>query len=320
MARQGRWMSEDRRYRDDDNRDWRSAGDDWRRASSYRGPRHQDEGGWSDFDRGRDEVGDDISEEVRRRDVSGYGGANRDYGRSDRRDDWRADYGSGGSDRFGAGRPGGTFGPGTYESNRGSSYYDRDVEWSYGGSNRAGWGRPEDRWSADRGDWSGRRGDERGFLERAGDEVASWFGDRDAERRRYEDQHRGKGPKGYMRSDERMREDINDRLTDDPLIDASDVEVAVSRAEVTLTGFVRDRGQRRRAEDVAERVSGVSHVQNNIRVTSAGEAVAGNTIGDTAFGRDTSTGTLTGSSQSGGSPTAGALGSSATDQRRKPSI
>ena len=32
--------------------------------------------------------------------------------------------------------------------------------------------------------------DDRGFFERAGDEVASWFGDDDAERRRREDQMR----------------------------------------------------------------------------------------------------------------------------------
>src|SRR5436305_9277062 len=40
----------------------------------------------------------------------------------------------------------------------------------------------------DRG-FYGRR-DERGFFERAGDEVASWFGDEDAERRRREDEMR----------------------------------------------------------------------------------------------------------------------------------
>lgn len=45
------------------------------------------------------------------------------------------------------------------------------------------------RWSVDRyenRDRGGRR-DDRGFFERAGDEVASWFGDEDAERRRHED-------------------------------------------------------------------------------------------------------------------------------------
>ena len=35
-----------------------------------------------------------------------------------------------------------------------------------------------------------RRDDDRGFFERAGDEVASWFGDEDAERRRHQDRMR----------------------------------------------------------------------------------------------------------------------------------
>jgi hypothetical protein len=47
------------------------------------------------------------------------------------------------------------------------------------------------RWSGDRNFGRDRGGrDERGFFERAGDEVASWFGDEDAERRRREDRMR----------------------------------------------------------------------------------------------------------------------------------
>lgn len=80
--------------------------------------------------------------------------------------------------------------------------------------------------------------------------------------------HRGRGPKGYQRSDERIREDVCERLTDDPLIDASDIEVDVKGREVTLSGSVASRGLRRRAEDLAEIVSGVAHVQNNLRVSS----------------------------------------------------
>ncbi|HYG86850.1 MAG TPA: BON domain-containing protein [Azospirillum sp.] len=111
--------------------------------------------------------------------------------------------------------------------------------------------------------------DERGLLERAGDEIASWFGDEDAERRRRQDEarsHRGRGPRGYIRSDERIHEDVNERLTDDPYVDATDVEVIVSACEVTLNGHVPHRGMKRRAEDIAESVSGVTHVQNNLRV------------------------------------------------------
>jgi osmotically-inducible protein OsmY len=76
----------------------------------------------------------------------------------------------------------------------------------------------------------------------------------------------GRGPKGYRRSDERIREDVSDRLTDDPLIDASGIEVTVSNAEVTLAGFVRERDDKRRAEDIAERISGVREVHNSLRL------------------------------------------------------
>ncbi|WP_230532451.1 CBS domain-containing protein [Microvirga roseola] len=79
-------------------------------------------------------------------------------------------------------------------------------------------------------------------------------------------EHRGRGPKGYQRSDERIREDINERLMDDAMIDASEIEIQVENREVTLTGTVRDRGEKRRAEDLAESISGVTHVQNNLRV------------------------------------------------------
>jgi len=78
--------------------------------------------------------------------------------------------------------------------------------------------------------------------------------------------HRGRGPKGYIRSDERIHEDVCERLTEDRFIDASDVEVAVKDGEVTLSGTVASRGLKRRAEDLAELASGVRHVQNNLRV------------------------------------------------------
>jgi osmotically-inducible protein OsmY len=116
--------------------------------------------------------------------------------------------------------------------------------------------------------------EERGWWDRASDEVSAWFGDDDAERRREMDaRHQGRGPKGYTRSDDRIREDVSDRLTDDPYVDASDIEIAVASAEVTLTGSVDSRNARRRAEDIAERVSGVTHVQNNLRVSSGAETV-----------------------------------------------
>jgi hypothetical protein len=85
---------------------------------------------------------------------------------------------------------------------------------------------------------------------------------------RPEARYRGIGPRNYRRSDERILEDINERLTDDHHIDASDIGVKVEGGEVTLSGTVEDRAARRRAEDIAESVSGVGHVQNDLRVAS----------------------------------------------------
>jgi len=78
--------------------------------------------------------------------------------------------------------------------------------------------------------------------------------------------HRGKGPKGYVRGDERILEEVCDRLTEDDRLDACDIEVKVDAGEVTLNGQVESREAKRRAEDVAESVSGVRHLQNNLRV------------------------------------------------------
>lgn len=96
-------------------------------------------------------------------------------------------------------------------------------------------------------------------------------------------QFAGRGPKGYQRSDDRIREDVCDRLTDDPDIDASDIEVAVNRGEVTLSGAVRTRDDKRRAEDAIERISGVREVHNTLRVSRSDTAGTdynpGNVIG-----------------------------------------
>lgn len=78
--------------------------------------------------------------------------------------------------------------------------------------------------------------------------------------------HRGKGPRNYTRSDERIREDVLDRLTDDPDVDASEIEVAVQSCEVTLMGLVDNRLAKRKAEDIAESVSGVTNVENRLKV------------------------------------------------------
>ncbi|MCU1229604.1 MAG: hypothetical protein JWO97_2488 [Acidobacteria bacterium] len=78
--------------------------------------------------------------------------------------------------------------------------------------------------------------------------------------------HRGKGPKNYQRADARIEEDVNEALTRDHHVDATDVVVSVSNGEVTLTGIVNSRAMKRRAEEVAETCSGVRDVFNNLRI------------------------------------------------------
>jgi hypothetical protein len=76
----------------------------------------------------------------------------------------------------------------------------------------------------------------------------------------------GRGPKGYRRSDERIREDVNDRLTWNAELDASEIEVQVIQGEVTLTGVVEDRRAKRLAEDLVEDVFGVDDVHNQLKI------------------------------------------------------
>ena len=106
--------------------------------------------------------------------------------------------------------------------------------------------------------------DERDPRERA-ERVVTWFAD-DGRGDPSRADHWGRGPRGYRRADRRILEDVSDRLTDDPDVDASEIEVGVRDGEVTFEGTVGDRAQRRRAEDIAERVPGVTHVQNNLRL------------------------------------------------------
>lgn len=149
---------------------------------------------------------------------------------------------------------------GRYRSNRGGS--------SYGGRNYGsssydmydrGSGIPPRQYDRD----------DRDFFDRAGDEVMSWFGDDDAARRRkmdHRENHRGRGPANYQRSNERLLEDACERLTHDHHVDASNINVTCADNEVTLDGTVNSRSAKRRAEDVVHNISGVNHVQNNLRI------------------------------------------------------
>ena len=79
--------------------------------------------------------------------------------------------------------------------------------------------------------------------------------------------HFGKGPKGWKRSDENIREEACEALFRDAHIDASDIEVTVEEGCVYLRGFVEDRSAKRRAEECVEHISGVEDVQNELRLS-----------------------------------------------------
>ena len=65
----------------------------------------------------------------------------------------------------------------------------------------------------------------------------------------------------------------------DDWLDASSIDVAVTEGEVVLTGSVFQRDDKRRAEDLAEGISGVKDVRNNLRVSSeqSGQRTSGQT-------------------------------------------
>ncbi len=236
--------------------DWQQ-GDDGRGHSG--GERWQS-GGDSDRGGGRSQQREDFSRSGGgyRSDTSSLddydrmgGGATR-YGRNEtthnffRADDYGGqDYTRG---SYGSGRSSGGYGQQRY----GSSGY------GYGGQGSAIPPRQYDR-------------DDRGFFDRASDEVMSWFGDDDAARRRQMDSredHCGRGPANYARSSERLQEEACECLTRDPHVDASKINVTCSENEITLDGTVDSRSAKRRAEDIVDDISGVKHVQNNLRVES----------------------------------------------------
>lgn len=78
--------------------------------------------------------------------------------------------------------------------------------------------------------------------------------------------YRGRGPKGYQRSDDRIKEAVSDALEDADHVDAENIDVQVQNGEVTLTGTVSDRVQKRRAEECVEHLRGVKDVHNQLRV------------------------------------------------------
>jgi hypothetical protein len=261
------------------------------RSRDYRGERGHDRDGRNFFER--------AGEEVR----SWFGGDDRgrypdDYGDRARRDRMSSERGWSGPER-------GERSEGPSRAAAGERWHPAEEHWrgEPGRSDwdrwnppRRGWDEPRDaagpsasageRWGRDEGtpertkrseDWRWRSASEsRGIYEDDSGRVhrfSHWP----------ETSYAGRGPKGYRRSDERIREAVCDRLTDDWRLDASEMEVTVQNGEVMLTGMVRQRDDKRRAEDLVEAIPGVRDVHNNLRVGSWDEgARTGTAAGGTA--------------------------------------
>jgi hypothetical protein len=81
-------------------------------------------------------------------------------------------------------------------------------------------------------------------------------------------------PKGYTRSDERVREHVCEHLSRSGL-DVRNVEVKVKDGQVMLEGHVPDRRTKHEVEDCADDCVGVRDVENRLRIDSG----AGTSLG-----------------------------------------
>jgi hypothetical protein len=86
----------------------------------------------------------------------------------------------------------------------------------------------------------------------------------------WEGEYRGVGPRGYQRSDEQLTNAVCERMSDDPRLDAREIEVQVREGEVKLLGTVPSRSAKRLAEELADSVGSVRDVHNQLRVRTEG--------------------------------------------------
>jgi len=128
---------------------------------------------------------------------------------------------------------------------------DSARDWEGSSIGHADWG--------SRGDWN-RSGSGDQSLGRGSQDQQSRF-----------NEQKNRWPKSFKRNDERLKDDIHEELIRHGRIDASDIEVQVKDGEVTLTGHVVSRHDKRIAEELAEKVLGVHDVQNQLKVKQQGQ-------------------------------------------------
>jgi hypothetical protein len=93
-----------------------------------------------------------------------------------------------------------------------------------------------------------------------------------------------RGPKGYQRSDDRLREEIIDKLLQQSDIELDEIEVDVSGGRVTLSGGIEDRRTKHQIEDIVDSVWGVKDIANNLRIQSGTDTYSQRSQGQGGWG------------------------------------
>lgn len=78
----------------------------------------------------------------------------------------------------------------------------------------------------------------------------------------------GRGPKGYRRPDERIHDEVCERIARSG-VNADNVEVKVENGEVTLSGTVERREDKWHLESLCDSVFGVDDVHNRLRTSDS---------------------------------------------------
>ncbi len=76
----------------------------------------------------------------------------------------------------------------------------------------------------------------------------------------------GKGPKGYKRSIDKIKDEACEILARDFELDASNIEVEIKENFLFLKGFVFSRQDKKKAESLVEDISGIDDVQNQLQI------------------------------------------------------
>ena len=69
-----------------------------------------------------------------------------------------------------------------------------------------------------------------------------------------------------LSDDEKIREDIRDVLNASPVVEASDINIAVLNGDVTLSGVVKTNAIRQEAQNCLENVTGIVSIKNEIKL------------------------------------------------------